>query len=347
MIKRNIHIVIARSSIAELSSMSLESCNAIFAVLSENYERVSVFTINTKQDIDSLIILKPDLVFMGMKFVPSNPSLGRDDPDKIWLAQHFDQAGIAYTGSNTFAHMLELEKPLAKQRIIDAGLKTAKFKVISLGEAANLNDSDIEYPVFIKPTNRGGGQGIDSYSVASNLTQLQAKVAAIATDYKADSIIEEYLDGREFSVGILRQLNSDAFDVMPIELVANQDENGSRILSSQVKCENSEVVTMVNDLILRARINKLALGVFNALGASDYGRIDIRLDCSGTPNFLEANLVPSLISGYGSFPKASLMNIDLDYESMIIRIVELALSRDTEIVDLDELASEIIDTVLV
>ena len=327
--------------------MSLESCDAIYEVLSNNYERVSVATVNTKQDLDDLISLKPDLVFMGMKFVPSNPELGRDDPDKIWLAQYLDQAGIAYTGSNTFAHMLELEKPLAKQRVIDAGLKTAKFKVITLGEQANLDDSNVEYPVFIKPTNRGGGQGIDSYSVANNLDQLQAKVSSIANEYMADSIIENYLSGREFSVGILRQIDSDNYDSMPIELVASLDENGSRMLSSAVKNENAEVVSQVIDLVLRNRINNLALGVFKALGASDYGRIDIRLDAFGTPNFLEANLIPSLISGYGSFPKASLMNIDLDYEPMIIRIVELALSRDIEINEVDELTSEIVSTVLV
>ncbi len=324
--------------------MSLESCDAIYEVLSNNYERVSVATVNTKQDLDELISLNPDLVFMGMKFVPSNPSLGRDDPDKIWLASYFDQAGIAYTGSNTFAHMLELEKPLAKQRVIDAGLATANYKVIAIGDEPNLNDSDVDFPVFIKPTNRGGGQGIDSYSVANNLDQLKSKVLSIAEENQADALVEEYLTGREFSVAILRKPDTDNYDIMPIELVASLDENGSRILSSLVKSENAEVVTVVHDQILRARINNLALGVFNAIGASNYGRIDIRLDSNGTPNFLEANLIPSLISGYGSFPKSSSMNIGLDYEQMIIRIVELGLDSN-EISD--EIPSEISDAVLV
>jgi len=66
------------------------------------------------------------------------------------------------------------------------------------------------------------------------------------------------------------------------------------------------------------------------LGARDYGRIDIRLDATGTPHFLEANLIPSLISGYGSFPKACVMNIGLEYEPMIMRIANLGLSRNID-----------------
>ena len=347
MIKRNIHIEIARSSITELSSMSIESCDSILEVLRENYQHVGVSTVNTKEDLDRLIELKPDLVFMGMKFVPSTPELGRDDPNKIWLAQRLDLAGIAYTGSNTFAHMLEIEKPLAKQRIIDVGLATAKFKVISIGDHINLDDSLIEYPVFIKPTNRGGGQGIDSDSVANNYQQLVSKVSSLARDISADSIVENYLSGREFSVAILRQLGSQNYDVMPIELVASTDINGSRMLSSLVKSENAEVVSKVNDAVLRNRINVLSLGVFRALGASDYGRIDVRLDYDDTPNFLEANLIPSLIDNYGSFPKASLMNIGLDFESMIVRIVELGISRTTEIDVVDEPTNEIVNGALV
>lgn len=75
-------------------------------------------------------------------------------------------------------------------------------------------------------------------------------------------------------------------------------------------------------------MSTLALASFHALGARDYGRIDIRLDSDGVANFLEANLIPSLISGYGSFPKACELNIGLEYEPMIISITELGLIRN-------------------
>lgn len=327
MLKRNIHIEIARSSITELSSMSLESCEAIVAVLSRRYS-VGVSTVNTIADLETLVALKPDLVFLGMKFVPTNSSLGRDDTNKVWLSEYLSQHGIASTGSTHHAHILELDKALAKQRVLDLGLATSVFQVIKQGEPVILANPALAFPVFIKPTNRGGGQGIDSYSVACNQAQLTSKVQSIANDYQADSIIENYLDGREFSVAVLKDIESLEYNVMPIELVATTDINGSRMLSSTVKMENAEVVLEVKDQVLRTKINDLALDVFKALGARDYGRIDIRLDSRGEPNFLEANLIPSLICNYGSFPKSCLININLDYEPMILKIVDLGLSRN-------------------
>lgn len=332
MVKSNLWIEIVRSSEAKLSSMSLESCEAIVAVLAKYYHKVSVATVNNLIDLEAVVAHQPDLVFLGMKFIPENPVLGLQDPNKIWLAEYLDQHGIAYTGSNHSAHELELNKPLAKQRVIDAGLNTSKFQVINQLNPEILNDLDLTFPSFVKPTNRGGGLGIDSNSVTNNIAELSAKVLSIAVNLQSDSLVEDYLPGREFSVAILKREESDGYRVMPIELVAEVDENGQRMLSGAVKLGNAELVLEVNDATMRAKVTTLALDVFQALGARDYGRIDIRLDGKGTPNFLEANLIPSLISGYGSFPKSCLLNIGLDYEPMILKIVRLGLRRNHQLV---------------
>ena len=83
----------------------------------------------------------------------------------------------------------------------------------------------------------------------------------------------------------------------------------------------------VNDTRLRSEVCQLALDSFSALGGRDYGRIDIRLNRNGEPQFLEANLIPSIIDGYGSFPKACQINLGLDYESMVLQIVRLGLAH--------------------
>lgn len=328
MIKSNIHIEIVRSSEPRLSSMSLESCEAIVAVLAKHYSKVGVSTVNNISDLNQLVALKPDLVFMGMKFVPTNQALGLDDPDKIWLAEYLDRHDIAYTGSNKLAHKLELNKGLAKQRVIEAGLDTSSFQFVKQGMTVDWDGSGLDFPVFVKPSNRGGGQGIDKFSVANNHCQLNAKIDSIASVQQSDSLVENYLSGREFSVAILKNSDFAGYDVMPIEIVADIDSQGIRMLGGDVKAANQEVVSVVTDEILKSKINALALGVFKAIGARDYGRIDIRLDGAGTPHFLEANLIPSLISGYGSFPKSCLLNAGLDYEPMIINIVELGLCRN-------------------
>ncbi len=70
---------------------------------------------------------------------------------------------------------------------------------------------------------------------------------------------------------------------MPIELIAPQDENGSRLLSGKIKLSNTEQALGVNDPVISSKVAELALAVFHALEARDYGRIDIRLDKTGTP----------------------------------------------------------------
>lgn len=329
--KINKHIEIVRSNKIWLSAMSQKSCDAILVVLSKHFTSVGVATVNDFADLEALAITKPDLVFLGMKFVPMNPSLGLKDPEKIWVSDYLGQRGIPCTGSNQLANELERDKPMAKQRIIDANLATSAYFVVKQGQDLIEDDISLTFPLFVKPINRGGGLGIDSASVVRNIQQLRAKVKSIANELKTDSLVEQYLTGREFSVAILQDELSDEYLVMPLEKIAPQDENGERLLSGQIKSADSVRDAEVTDQDIKMSINSLAINVFHALGARDYGRIDVRLDDSGSPQFLEANLIPSLIRGYGSFPKSCLLNMDLDHEPMILRIVNLAFSRSNDI----------------
>ncbi len=321
------HIEIVRSSIVSLSSMSQKSADGILAVLNKYYDRVGITTVNNLDDLEALVASKPDLVFLGMNFVPSDPILESEGINKVWLSQYLDDHGIAYTGSDQMAHELEVSKPLAKKRVLAAGLNTSRFYVARQNRPISNSSIDLNYPLFVKPTNMGGGQGIDSDSIVYNFAQLITKANSIASNLNSDSLIEEYLPGREFSVALLKGQDSDGYSVMPLELIAPIGSRGERILSSQVKSADSERSIAVTDSLIKAQIEELAIDVFAALGARDYGRIDIRLNDAGIPHFLEANLIPSLIEGYGNFPKACLLNKDLDFEDMLNQIVELGLRR--------------------
>ncbi len=126
---------------------------------------------------------------------------------------------------------------------------------------------------------------------------------------------------------------------MPIELIALPDNNGLPILSGQVQSLNAEFALMIVDPDVKSKINTFALAAFHALGGRDYGRIDVRLKASGAPKFSEANLIPSLISGYGSFPKACVLNVGLDYEPMILKIISLAMQRKAAIPIIDRITA--------
>lgn len=320
MVKINKYIEIVSSTKAITSSMGKESRAAAYTVLSKHYNKVHITLVDTIEDLEALIDLNPDVVFLGMDFVYSD---GTDSSAKIWMSDYLEAHDILHTGSSSAAHKLDHDKTLAKQRMYQAMVQTAPFYVArqSLKEYSK---PELPFPLFVKPTNRGGGTGIDAQSVVHNQTQLESKIESIATRYDSDALVEEYLPGREFSVAILKDLYTKTYEVMPLELIAPAETDGVRILSCKVKSSNAEQAIAITDTAIDAQVKDLAIEAFEALGARDYGRIDIRLNQAGVPHFLEANLIPSLIAGYGSFPKACMINKQLDYETMILQIVMLA-----------------------
>lgn len=319
-------IEIVSSSVARLSSMSDRSRRAIKKVLERYYTDVRIVLIDDQQGLDDLVKRNPDLVFLALQFLPKNSDDLNSTDDVIWVAKFLSQNGIAHTGSPSVAHELELNKPFAKERLLENNLATAAYQVAQLGQVISEQDVSLKYPLFIKPANRGGGLGVDEKSLVYNFEQLKSKVNSIF-ELDSDALIEEFLPGREFSVAILRRDSDSDLLALPIELVASENAAGLKILSGDTKSANSEQVIKITDNDLREKVCTLALDAFAALGARDYGRIDIRLDGNDLPHFLEANLMPSLIDGYGSFPKACMLNMSLEYEDMILGLVDLAIER--------------------
>lgn len=303
--------------------MSDRSSEPLIRFLREHYRDVTLTIVNTASDLAGIAERHPDLVFLTVKAVPVDSQVESDTPKMVWVADFLDECRIAYTGSGSESHKLELEKPLGKQRIRDRGLATADYVVVRQNQPPP-DYAHLGFPLFIKPTNRGGGQGVDAHSVVTSREEAESKIASIVRDHKADALLETYLKGREFSVAILR--NEHGFDVMPLELTTAAEFAGT-IMSAEMKSANTEIVLPVSDPVIRQAVSELALGAFHALGARDYGRIDIKLSETGVPHFLEANLIPSIIDDYGSFPKACLLNKQLRWDEMILRIVQLGLEK--------------------
>jgi len=326
------HIEIVRSGTSALSSMGLKSCNALLSVLKKHYAVVGVSTVHSIADLETLVARQPDLVFIGMKYL-IDPISG----DKVWISAYLEEHSITHTGSPQEAIALEQEKPLAKQCARNAGVQTSPYLVVKKGDVADLTLTPMRFPLFVKPTGLGGGTGIDSDSIVQTPAALHAKIESLAANHGADALIEEYLSGREFSVAVLKDIDSDDLMAMPLELNPSADARGNRILSHELKSAPLETPTLpVTDTKLRSLLTKMATDAFIALGARDYGRIDIRLDASGVPHFLEANLIPCIIEGSGNFPKACMMNLDMDYETMILRIINLAFSRTLPPIGLEQ-----------
>jgi D-alanine-D-alanine ligase len=323
------HIEIVRTTRTRLSSLGQKSSDALYDLLKMHYATVGVSIVNTTVDLDQLVAKQPDLVFIGMKYV-----LGPVPGSKVWVSEYLSRHGIKHTGSPKVAIELEQDKPLAKQRISASGLKTSQSVVVRNGDKFTTTNSMLQFPLFVKPTDLGAGLGVDENSIVHNEEELDAKTAGLWTDFGTDALVEEFLPGREYSVAVLKDEHTENLIAMPLELVPAPNVDGYRILSHELKSAPLETpVFPVTDTHVRAALIELAINAFIALGARDYGRIDIRMDGAGIPYFLEANLIPCLINGSGNFPKACVMNLGMDYEAMILHIVRLGLARSDESVN--------------
>lgn len=322
--KIDAHIEIVGSTNPRLNAMAKDSRLTILAVLRQRYTNVNITIVNDMDDLKALVAKKPDLVVLGMKLVLLDPTKGYDASPKVWLSSYLRQHGIRHTGSSTAALKLEFDKDAAKQTAIDAGLRSSAYFISTIIDPTYTHS--LRYPLFVKPTNRGDSKGVDEKSVVNSDTELRRKIDSIHVDCGSDALIEEYLPGREFSVAVIQMPYTTTLLAMPVEITTPADAQGNSFLSEAVKKADSEQVMAVSDARLKHALNTLAIGVFKALGSRDYGRIDMRLDADGNPNFIEANLMPGL-SNHGYLARCFFMNQNIAYEDMILSIVGLALKR--------------------
>jgi D-alanine-D-alanine ligase len=325
--KVNKHIIIVRSSTPGLSSMGRPSCDMIKALLEQHYATVEVCLVSTVSDLGLVAAKRPDLVVLGVKQVAADSQ--QLSGEMVWASAYLETQGVNYTGSMAAAIALDFSKPLAKQIVRNAGLNTSDHFMAHENQYGSSLELPLSFPLFIKPPDTGGGKGIGVESVVRDFSGFQQRVAYVARTFQSAALVESYLPGREFSVALLETRINDELIAMPVELIAKQNQHGDRILGQDIKAADTERLIAVPEGMLKRSIVELAIMAFRALGARDYGRIDIRLDAQGTPQFLEANLIPGLaqheFTSY--FTSACWINQAMDYETMILHIVELGISR--------------------
>lgn len=291
--------------------------NKILKILSQRYSEVVITKIQHKKDLDRLLKRKPDLVFSGVKYFNFNN-------EKVWLNDCLEACGIRYIASSRAALDNESDKNKAKKLIVKANIKTADFFVATPDEHEHSSSIPIPFPLFIKPVKGGDSRGIDSNSVAYNFASFKKKVLEIKTKHNLSSLVETYLPGKEYSVGIFQDSLKGTLRAMPIQIIVKKNINGHRILDFNVKKDDEEKVIAVTDTKIFKKISKLAKEAFKALGGKSLGRIDIKMNERGVPHFMEANLMPGLRKGY--FYRSCLLNLDMNYDDMILNIANTGLS---------------------
>lgn len=235
---------------------------------------------------------------------------------------------VPYTGADPLTLSLCLDKAMAKRVWQQAGVATAPFAVISDAAALRGNRADLpDFPLFVKPLHEGTSKGIDAASVVASEAALRARVEWTLARYDQPALVEAFLPGREFSVGILGA-GAEAH-VLGVTEITTPATHG---ISDQGEKERwgasvAGVFTPVaSETALGASLADLALRAYRAVECRDLGRVDIRMDAAARPHVMELNPL------VGLHPMCSVMPIiarqaGLSYNELIDAIVTSALRR--------------------
>lgn len=234
-----------------------------------------------------------------------------------------DAYRIPYVFSDSLSLVVTLHKGLAKAVVKEHGVPTADYQVVE--RVGDLVGIDLPFPLFIKPVGGGTGMGIDANSIVEDLDQLRNGVERLLLLHGQPVLVETYLTGREFTVGVVGT-GEDArcIGVMEIVVEASSDRG---LYSYQSKRHYQSCTSYRNvDETVESMCRDVALGAWRALGCRDGGRVDLRMDGSGSANFLEVNPLAGLHPVDSDLPILAAMH-HVSYEELITMIMDSACKR--------------------
>jgi len=218
---------------------------------------------------------------------------------------------------------LTLHKGMTKHVIRDLGIPTPDFAVVETVAEAEVLVMD--FPLFAKPVAEGTGKGITSASKIGDQDQLVRVCSELLTNFNQPVLVETFLPGREFTVGIIGT-GADAYVPAVMEVLFTK--NAKQDIYSYANKEEwkGRIEYRLGDDETAAAAAKTALAVWRGLGCRDGGRIDLRADTEGVPNFIEVNPLAGLKPGHSDLPILCGL-AGISYGELISGIVRSALKR--------------------
>jgi D-alanine-D-alanine ligase len=234
-----------------------------------------------------------------------------------------DVYDIPYTFSDPLVLALALHKGMTKSVVRGFGVPTPDFAVVE--KAADLDTVELPYPLFAKPVAEGTGKGITAASKLRTPGELRAVAADLLARFRQPVLVETYLPGREFTVGIAGTgPDAAVLGVMEV-LLGDGAEADAYSYFNKENYQGLVSYRLVHDAAA-ARCAELALRAWRGLGCRDGGRMDFRLDAAGEANFIEVNPLAGLNPVHSDLPIICRL-AGLAYTELIRRIIESARQR--------------------
>ncbi len=231
---------------------------------------------------------------------------------------------VPYTFSDPLVCALTLHKAMAKQVARGAGVPTPAFALVtSPAEAAAV---DLPLPLFAKPVAEGTSKGVTAASLVHSRAALERTCRELLRTYRQPVLVERFLPGREFTVGILGA-GAEAEALATLEPVLRPGADAA-VYSYRNKADWRELVDyrLLEPGALRREVETVALATWRSLGCRDAGRVDLRLDERGRPHMLEVNPLAGLTPEHSDLPIMAAL-AGLDYRGLIGAILDRACRR--------------------
>ena len=244
-----------------------------------------------------------------------------------------DYLNIPYTGSGAFSLALAMNKALTKKILKAENIPTPNFQVFSKGSEEI--DPDLRFPLIVKPNCEGSAKGISKANVVDNKDDLIKRVRETIGSYRQEALVEEFIEGKELTVGILENGKTTILPILEIDFSSCKN-SGEFFYSWRMKeYQGNHELGLVPtfhcparlDAQLERRVKDAALKTHRAVGCFDISRTDIRLDKEGVPYVLEINPLPGLDPSESNFPIMAYA-AGMKYEDLIEAILLSASERN-------------------
>jgi len=298
----------------------IETVNVIKEVFEKNSLQVKLF----EADENLSESLKRDPIDFAFNIAEGKNGRGREAQVPALLTM----LGIPFSGSDETTLCIALDKALAKRLLTTYKVKSPKSAVIS--ENGKISVRGLKYPLIIKPNAEGSSKGISDVSIVNSTAEFKELVKLKIDTYKEDMLAEEYIEGREFTVGIVGN-GKETHVFLPMEIKFRKPTQGKfSVYSFNVKKNYKEYVdyacpsdidqTIQNDMM------KISEKIYKSLNCRDFSRIDYRVDKNGEIYFIEINPLPGLAPGYSDFPMLAQFN-GIDYDTLIMNVLLSGVNR--------------------
>ncbi len=228
-----------------------------------------------------------------------------------------EMLGLPYVGSSPSGHTLALDKVLTKIVWKNNNLPTPEFWVFNSPEE---DLSRVKYPVIVKPKMESVSFGL---KVVFNDDELREAIHFIITEFDQQALVEQFIRGREFCVGLLGNSPIETFPILEIDL--DGDPDAIQTVENKQSKPKMKVCPANIPTTLAEKMQNISVEAFKSLNLRDFSRVDIRLDENNNIYLLEINSMASL-GETGSYLTAAEV-AGYNFESLVNKMLDVASVR--------------------